>query len=157
MSEVKHVPHSRVGPSSWRLVMRTIVLSLCVVAVLALFIATPSLSDAAGADVVIGHGERGIVEFSFTGVFTPSGVVKGWARVETPTLSLTGKIACGSVAGNRAILGGRSDTGVDFVLMVSDGPDGIIFGTGRPNCDTTGFGDPASLPLSTGNIRVIDN
>jgi hypothetical protein len=39
--------------------------------------------------------------------------------------------------------------------MVSDRPDGMIIGTGRPDCDTTGFGDPAGLPITDGDIVVM--
>ena len=39
--------------------------------------------------------------------------------------------------------------------MVSDRPDGMTIGTGSPDCDTTGFGDAASLPITDGDILVI--
>ena len=126
-------------------------------AVMALVSPSPVRSRAAGADVVIGHGERANAVFSFTAVFTPSGKINGRARVEVPGLGFTGRIECGSIHGNIAVVGGTSDSGLDFVLMLSDNPDGIIVGTGRPNCDTTGFGDPASLPLASGFIKVIDH
>jgi hypothetical protein len=77
--------------------------------------------------------------------------------VKSPPRAHSYRIRCGSFHGNIAVVGGTSDIGVDFVLMVTDDPDGIIVGTFRPNCDTTGFGDPASLPLSSGFIKVIDH
>ena len=75
---------------------------------------------------------------------------------------IRGDVDCGWVAGTIGVLGGLID-GADpdspdsyFTVMVSDGPDGLIIGTGRPDCGTTGFGVPGSLPISSGEIVVID-
>jgi len=116
---------------------------------------SPSSSDAAGATVVPGSGERGPLGFQFTAVFTPSGAIHGHARINIEGDVTSGRVTCGSVDGGQAVFGGTTRDGVDFVLAVNDEPDRIIFGTGRPDCDTTGFGDPASLPLSSGEIRFV--
>ena len=83
---------------------------------------------------------------------TFSGAVAG---ASGPVL-IDGPATCAWIQGNVGAFGGRStvsDTG--FTVMVSDGPDGMIIGTGRPGCDTSGFGDPASLPITEGQIHVI--
>lgn len=119
---------------------------------------TPGFNSTECPDVAFGRGQRPNVDFAFDAVLGASGAVDGRASVDVGGLSFAGDIDCGSVSGDLAILGGTSDSGaVEFVLMVSDDPDGIIVGTGRPNCDTTGFGNPASLPLSNGNIFVFDH
>ena len=71
-------------------------------------------------------------------------------------LVLEGSVTCAWIEGKIGVFAGRSTaTGTDFTIMVSDGPDGMIIGTGRPGCDTTGFGDPTSLPITGGYIHVI--
>ncbi len=67
---------------------------------------------------------------------------------------VTGAVTCARIDGNTGVFGGRADW-TDFVVMVSDRPNGMIIGTGRPDCDTTGFGDPASSPTTDGDIHVI--
>ena len=120
---------------------------------------------ASRADMITGNGRRESVAFEFHVVLTPSGKVVG--RFDSNLMSnigvlIRGDVDCGWVTGNIGVLGGLMD-GADpdsidsyFTVMVSDGPDGIIIGTGRPDCGTTGFGAPGSLPISSGEIVVID-
>jgi hypothetical protein len=65
-----------------------------------------------------------------------------------------GDVECGWVSGNLGVFGGLMD-GADpafpdsyFTVMVSDGPDGIIIGNGRPQCGVDGFGDPGDRHIS---------
>ena len=70
-------------------------------------------------------------------------------------LVIEGPVTCAWIDRNIGVFGGRDDaTASDFTVMVSDRPDGMIIGTGRFACDTTGFGDPASLPISDGDILI---
>jgi hypothetical protein len=68
-------------------------------------------------------------------------------------LQVTGAATCAWIDGNIGVFGGRADW-TDFVVMVTDRPNGMIIGTGRPGCDVTGFGDPTSAPTDDGDIRV---
>jgi hypothetical protein len=107
-----------------------------------------------------GSGLSGGLPFSFQVYIDHSGVAHGTfsGSVASPTgeLALDGVVSCGWVEGNLGVFGGRSDaTAIDFVVMVSDRPDGMIIGTRRPACDVTGFGDPAGLPITDGDITVI--
>jgi Tol biopolymer transport system component len=120
---------------------------------------------ASGADMITGNGRRDSVAFEFHVVLTPPGKVVG--RFDSNLMSnidvlIKGDVDCGWVAGNIGVFGGLMD-GADpdatqsyFTVMVGDGPDGIIIGTGRPDCGTTGFGVPGSLAISSGEIVVID-
>jgi hypothetical protein len=84
------------------------------------------------------------------------GSFSGKVRGESGPVLLEGPVSCAWIRGTTGVFGGRSTmTDTDFTIMVSDGPDGMIIGTDRPGCDTTGFGDPASLPISDGQIHVI--
>jgi hypothetical protein len=93
-------------------------------------------------DVWIDHegGAHGLFDGSVVGASGP--------------LHVTGPVTCAWIEGNIGVLGGRADW-TDFVVMVSDRPNGMIIGTGRPGCDITGFGDPASSPTTDGDIHVI--
>ena len=118
---------------------------------------SPFVAGAAGADTIQGKGERDTTSFNFTAVITPAGDAHGHFKAVLSGTSISGKITCGSVVGNVGVFGGQmADTEDDFTIMVNDEPDGIIIGTGRPNCDTSGFGDPGTLPITAGTIRVVD-
>jgi hypothetical protein len=115
-------------------------------------------SSAAGRVGVNGDGTRGTATFSFS-VVLKAGAVSGPFSFDNGLgTSYSGNATCGSVSGNIAIFGGtatdNSGRTTDAVFEVSDNPDGLIFGTGRPACDTTGFGDPTSLPITSGSIRI---
>ena len=123
------------------------------------------VASANGADQVKGDGLRGRVAFEFHAVLTPSAKVVG--RFDSTLMSnvgvlFQGDVDCGWVSGNIGVFGGLMD-GADpaspnghFTIMVSDGPDGIIIGNGRPQCGTGGYGDPRTLTISSGEIVVID-
>lgn len=110
-----------------------------------------------GAQVVLGSGERGSVTFKFHAVFTPSGRINGTFFADNPEFPdrypITGKIDCGWVADDIGVFGGTDTTsGEQFTVQVSDEPDGLVFGTKRPNCSTVGFGSP--IPITEGRIRI---
>jgi hypothetical protein len=74
-------------------------------------------------------------------------------------LSFTGTATCGSVSGNIAVFGGQVTDSFGWttnaVFEVSNNPDGIIVGEGSTTpCDTSGFGDPTSVPISSGSIKI---
>jgi hypothetical protein len=118
-----------------------------------------------GADEITGSGQRDGVAFEFHVVLNPSGTAIG--RFDSSLMSnigvlFQGDVDCGWVSGNIGVLGGLMD-GADpaspdsyFTVMVSDGPDGIIIGNGRPQWGIDGFGDPRGLPISSGEIVVVD-
>jgi len=119
----------------------------------------------AGGDEITGKGMRGSVAFAFRVALPQSGKVVG--RFDSTLMSssgvqIRGAVDCGWVKGKIGVLGGLMDGANPaspnsyFMVMVSDGPDGIIIGTGRPRCGIDGFGDPRSLPISSGEIVVID-
>ena len=116
----------------------------------------PTLSAAMGADTIIGSGKRGAVEFRFHVVVTPAGNAEGeYYEVNPGVATFRGRVDCGWVSGNIGVFGGVIDgTDDTFTIMVSDDPDGIIIGTGRPNCDTSGFG--VLIPITEGEITVVD-
>jgi hypothetical protein len=112
-----------------------------------------------GAQVLLGSGERGVVTFKFTVVFTPSGKLNGTFFADNPDYPniypITGNIDCGWVAGDTAVFGGTDKTsGEGFTVLISDDPDGLTFGDGRPNCLTSGFG--GAIPITEGRIRIIN-
>ncbi len=114
---------------------------------------------------MLGRGWRGSIFFRFNAVVISNGQAAGWFNsnlIDRTGVLVAGQISCGWVSGNVGVLGGLmagADPGSPesfFTVMVSDGPDGIIIGTGRPHCDTTGFGVPGSLPITAGQITVFD-
>jgi hypothetical protein len=119
----------------------------------------------AGADEITGNGLRGSVAFGFHVILPQFGKAVG--RFDSSLkgnvgVLIRGDVDCGWVKGSIGVLGGLMD-GADpaspnsyFTVMVSDGPDGIIIGTGRPRCGIDGFGDPRTLAISSGEIVVID-
>jgi hypothetical protein len=63
------------------------------------------------------------------------------------------------VSGDIAVFGGLvTDSNgwtTNAVFKVSDNPDGIIVGEGSTTpCDPSGLGDPTSLPITTGFIKI---
>ena len=113
------------------------------------------VASATGADHVRGGGTRGDVTFEFLAVITPSGNATG--RVSLSLLpSSEAKISCGSVSNKTAVIGGTDAIGRPFTIAMRDDPDGVIFGSKAFPCDTTGFGDPGSLPITSGYIAVVD-
>jgi len=83
------------------------------------------------------------------------GTFSGTVPSPTGTLVIEGPVTCAWIEGNIGVFGGRTEPAeTDFTVMVSDRPDGMIIGTGRFGCDTNGFGDPASLPITAGDILV---
>ena len=138
---------------------------LPLIAALALLVGSAEVAGAAGADMIAGNGTRASVEFAFRVVLTPSGNATG--RFDSTLMSniglpFQGTVDCGRVSGNIGVLGGLIDGGNPdsinsrFTVMVSDGPDGIIVGNGQPNCGTEGYGAPQGLPISSGDIAVVD-
>ncbi len=127
--------------------------------------AMPGVPRGDGADMIMGSGVRNNTTFDFRVVISPSGSTSG--RFESTLMSNTGfpvagDVDCGWVKGNVGVFGGQIE-GADpasldshFTIMVSDGPDGMIIGNGQPDCGTDGFGVPDSLPISSGDIVVID-
>jgi len=140
-------------------------LALITTFALLLMAGSVGVASANGADQIKGDGLRDSVAFEFHVILTPSAEVVG--RFDSTLMSnagvlFQGDVDCGWVSGNIGVFGGLMD-GADpaspdgyFTIMVSDGPDGIIFGNGQPQCGTYGFGDPRSLPISMGQIVVID-
>jgi hypothetical protein len=136
-------------------------------AALVLTIGAVGAVSATGADKMMGRGVKGPVTFAFAAVVSQSGQAAGRFDsnlvVSQVGVPIRGNVTCGWVRGNIGVIGGLMD-GADprfatsyFTVMVSDGPDGIIFGNGQPQCGTYGFGVPSSLPISAGQIMVVDN
>lgn len=133
-------------------VLKYITLILLVVILIVSYSQVDASSD---LSLAIGKGKRNTVTFEFKIIQTSSKLVKGDVFAENPGLwTVEGTIDCLSVNGHTAVFGGINEvTNNPFTIMVSDNPDGIIFGTGS-NCDTTGFGVP--IPIEEGNIVVTD-
>ena len=132
-------------------------IAVVTLAVVALLLGGIVPSSAGGADHVKGMGFRGPVEFQFFAVLTPSGNVVGRFHVNFPGFGPSeGRVSCGWITGNQAVIGGVSNTGEAFTLNMTDDPDGIIFGSADTPCDTTGHGWPGSVPLTSGDIQIID-
>jgi hypothetical protein len=110
---------------------------------------------------ITGSGLSKGLPFNFQVWIDHSDVAHGTFSGSVPSsaggaLVIEGAVTCAWIDGNIGVFGGRSEaTGTDFTVMVSDRPDGMIIGTGRFGCDTTGFGDPAGLPITDGDILVI--
>jgi hypothetical protein len=96
------------------------------------------------------------VAFEFKIIESSSKLVKGDFFLDNPGyFTIEGTIDCIWTNGNIAVFGGiDEDTQIPFTVMVSDNPDGIVFGLNRPNCDISGFGVP--IPITDGNITVTD-
>jgi hypothetical protein len=132
-------------------------IAVVALAVPALLVGGAVQSSARGADHVMGKGFRGPVEFEFFAVLTPSGNVVGRFHINFPGFGVSeGKVNCGWINGNQAVIGGISGSGEAVTLNMTDDPDGIIFGSADMPCDISGHGWPGSLPLTSGDIQIID-
>ena len=112
-----------------------------------------SIQAEASSDLklTIGKGERGTVVFEFKVIQSSSKQVQGHFFASGPFGTLEGPVTCFSLNGNTAVFGGST-----FTVMALDNPfdtDGMIF-RGAGNCNTSGFGDPSTLPITKGNIVV---
>jgi hypothetical protein len=129
-----------------------------------LLLSTAGVTSAAGKTSVDGNGTRGTVTFSFSAVIK-AGTASGTFDATNPGVwTYQGSVTCGHVvtlpdARAGAVFGGTStdSSGVttNVTFEVSDSPDGLIIGSGSTSpCDTTGFGDPTSLPITSGDIQI---
>ncbi|MGH2757720.1 MAG: hypothetical protein ACRDI3_08030 [Actinomycetota bacterium] len=101
-------------------------------------------------------GYRGTLAFEIQAVLDPLGGMNGRVDLASPFFEAKFKIDCGWTDGSIAVLGGHDANAVAWVVMVSDNPDGLIVGNGR-DCDTTGFGNPSSLAITSGDISIVEH
>ncbi len=127
---------------------------------------TTGVAPGTGADMILGSGTRSGATFDFRVLVASSGIVSGRFDSTFATslgLPLRGTVNCAWTKIDLAVFGGLID-GADpalpasyFVVMVRDGPeDGLTWEVGRPDCDATGLGEPATHPIASGDIVVID-
>jgi hypothetical protein len=141
-------------------VKRRATISILVAGLLMLCVA--GVTSAAGRNSVRGEGTRDFpagpsFTFSFDIVMKGDHVTGSFSWDNGQGLSYNGTATCGSVNGNIAVFGGdvtSYDQTHHVVFEVSDKPDGMIVGDGATPCDTSAFGVPAGLPISTGFIRI---
>ena len=117
---------------------------------------------AAGRNSIRGAGTRDFpsgpsVTFAFDVVMKGGTVSGSFSWDNGQGLSSSGTATCGFVNGDIAVFGGdvvSYGQTHHVVFEVSDKPDGMIVGDGATPCDTSAFGTPEDLPISTGFIRI---